>query len=320
MKRIQQHPSRQICRLIAVTLLAFAVILLPLAASAERDLAAYMCGKMFRMWVNDAADAAKLVARHMQLLLVRPDTTLRSLEEVCEKARAILMNVKELREVAKGDEGVFKTGIDLLGMLDGKSLPPGWFVRVLADIKKLSVDELKNVRPGCGVLRLHRAFSSFVDSTQSVIDGTDAGGLQNERIYLVPIKSFIGTLVLARCGRRNMQSLSEALHGADGGHLLQTYRDFESGDYVQYNLHGDDPGMTNMRMGVLATDRIKQLQRFDILVAMAAGQDMENYEMIDEEMFEHGVEHPGYSRDAEDAIGGDFEDIVRANPDAYSPQ
>ena len=159
-----------------------------------------------------------------------------------------------------------------------------------------------------------------MDSTQSVIDGTDAGGLQNERIYRVPIKSFIGTLVLARCGRRNMQSLSEALHGADGGHLLQTYRDFENGDYMQYDLHGDDPGMTNMRMGVLATDRIKQLERFDILVAMAAGQDMENYEMIDEEMFEKDVEHPGYSQAVVDAIGRDFEDIVRANPDAYSPQ
>ena len=89
---------------------------------------------------------------------------------------------------------------------------------------------------------------------------------------------------------------------------------------MQYDLHGDDPGMTNMRMGVLATDRIKQLQRFDILVAMAAGQDMENYEMIDEEMFEKDVEHPGYSKDVVDAIGRDFEDIVRADPDAYSPQ
>ena len=38
---------------------------------------------------------------------------------------------------------------------------------------------------------------------------------------------------MARCGRRNMQSLSEALHGADGGHLLQTYRDFE--DTVRAN-------------------------------------------------------------------------------------
>ena len=266
------------------------------------------------------ADAAKLVARHMHLLLVRPNTTLRSVDEVCEKARAILANVKELREAAKGDEGVFKAGIDLLEKLDGKSLPPGWFVRVLADVKKLSVDELKNVRPGCGALKLHRAFTSFVDATQSVIDGTDAGGLQNERIYLVPIKSFIGTLLLAKCGQRNMQSLSEALHGADGGHLLQTYRDFESDDYVQYNLHGDDPGMTKMRMSVLAADRIKQLERFDILVAMAAGQNMENYEMIDEEMFDHGVEHPGYSHVVVDAIGGDFEDTVRANPDAYSPQ
>lgn len=270
--------------------------------------------------VNGDADAAKLVARHMHLLLVRPNTTLRSVDEVCEKARAILANVKELREAAKGDEGVFKEGIDLLDKLEGKSLPPGWFVRVLADVKKLSVDELKNVRPGCGALKLHSVFSYFANSTESVINGTDAGGLQNERIYRVPMKSFVGSLLLARCGRRNMQSLSESLHGADGGHLLQTYRDFESDDYVQYEMHGDDLVMTKMRMNVLATDRIKQLERFDILVATAAGQDMENYEMIDEEMFEHGVEHPGYSHDVVNAIGGDFEDIVRANPDAYSPQ
>lgn len=270
--------------------------------------------------VKGDADAAKLVVRHMELLLVRPNTTLRSVDEVCEKARAILANVKELREAAKGDEGVFKAGIDLLEKLDGKSLPPGWFVRVLADVKKLSVDELKNVRPGCGALKLHSVFNYFVDSTESVINGTDAGGLQNERIYRVPMKSFVGTLVLAKCGQRNMQSLSEALHGADGGQLLQTYRDFEGDDYVQYNLHGDEPVMTKMRMSVLAADRIKQLERFDILVAMAAGQNMENYEMIDEEMFDHGVEHPGYSHVVVDAIGGDFEDTVRANPDAYSPQ
>ena len=264
--------------------------------------------------VNGDDDAAKLVARHMQLLLVRPDTTLRSLEEVCEKARAILMNVKELREVAKGDEGVFKAGIDLLGMLDGKSLPPGWFVRVLADIKKLSVDELKNVRPGCGVLRLHRAFSSFEDSAQAVMDGGDAAGLQNERIYRVPIKAFIGTLILTKCGQRNMQSLSEAMHGADGEHLQQVYGDFDNGD-AMYEPHGDDQQMTKMRMGILALDRINKFQRFDTLVAQAAGQDMNNYEMP-----EYDAKNVDYSQDVVDAIGRDFEDIVRANPDAYGPQ
>ena len=264
--------------------------------------------------VNGDADAAKLVARHMQLLLVRPDTTLRSLEEVCEKARAILMNVKELREVAKGDEGVFKTGIDLLGMLDGKSLPPGWFVRVLADIKKLSVDELKNVRPGCGVLRLHRAFSSFEDSAQAVMDGGDAAGLQNERIYRVPIKTFVGTLILTKCGQRNMQSLSEAMHGADGEHLQQVYDDFDNGD-AMYEPYGDDQQMTKMRMGILALDRINKLQRFDTLVAQAAGQDMNNYEMP-----EYDAKNIDYSQDVVNAIGRDFEDIVRANPDAYGPQ
>ena len=40
----------------------------------------------------------------------------------------------------------------------------------------------------------------------------------------------------------------------------------------------------------------------------------------DEDMFEKGVEHPGYSQDTVDAVGRDFEDTVRANPAAYSPQ
>ena len=68
-------------------------------------------------------------------------------------------------------------------------------------------------------------------------------------------------------------------------------------------MHGDDPDMTKMRMSFLATDRIKQLERFDILVGMAAGQDMENFDMIDEDMCEKGVKHPGYSKDVVDAVG-----------------
>ena len=151
-------------------------------------------------------------------------------------------------------------------------------------------------------------------ASQTVIDGADAGGLQNERIYLVPIKTFIGTLLLAKCGQRNMQSLSEAMHGADGEHLLQVYDDFGSGDYM-YELYGDDQGMTKMRMGFLAVDRLNQLKRFDILVAQVAGQDMENYEMP-----EYDAENVDYSQDVVNSIGRNFEDIVRANPDAYNPQ
>lgn len=52
----KEQSSRQIYRRLAATLLAFAAILPPLAASAESDLDAYMRGKMFRVWVNDDAD------------------------------------------------------------------------------------------------------------------------------------------------------------------------------------------------------------------------------------------------------------------------
>ena len=42
---------------------------------------------------------------------------------------------------------------------------------------------------------------------------------------------------------------------------------------------------------------------------------MNNYEMP-----EYDAKNVDYSQDLVDAIGRDFEDIVRANPDAYSPQ
>lgn len=273
--------------------------------------------RMISKTLSDVAgdpDAAKLVARHMQQLLVRSDATLRSLDEVRERARAILANVKELREVAKGDEGMVKAGTDLLGMLEGRSLPPGWFVHVLAGVKNLSLDPLKNIRPGCGALRLHSAFRSFADSTQAVLDGADAGGLQGERIHRVSLRTFIGTLILARCGQRNMQSLSEALHGADGEHLQQVYGDFESGDHL-YEPGGDNPGYTKMQMSVLAVEQIRQLNRFDSLVAQAAGQDMANYQLPD-----YDAENVVYSQDVVETIGREFEEIVRANPDAYGPQ
>ena len=111
-----------------------------------------------------------------------------------------------------------------------------------------------------------------------------------------------------------MQSLSEAMHGADGEHLQQVYDDFGNGD-AMYEPYGDDQQMTKMRMGILALDRINKFQRFDSLVAQAAGQDMNNYEMP-----EYDAKNVDYSQDLVDAIGRDFEDVVRANPDAYGPQ
>ena len=126
--------------------------------------------------------------------------------------------------------------------------------------------------------------------------------------------AFIGTLILTKCGQRNMQSLSEAMHGADGEHLQQVYGDFDNGD-AMYEPYGDDQQMTKMRISFLALDRINKLQRFDCLVAQAAGQDMNNYEMP-----EYDAKNVDYSQDLVDAIGRDFEDIVRANPDAYGPQ
>ena len=119
---------------------------------------------------------------------------------------------------------------------------------------------------------------------------------------------------LPTCFRSDWNLARVVSRGADGEHLQQVYGDFDNGD-AMYELYGDDQQKTKMRISFLALDRINKFQRFDCLVAQAAGQDMNNYEMP-----EYDAKNVDYSQDLVDAIGRDFEDIVRANPDAYGPQ
>ena len=262
--------------------------------------------------VADDPDARKLVIDHISLLLIRSNATLRPAEEVRERVRAILANVQELRALAKGDEGVFKAGIKLLSRLEGKTLPPGSFVNIFAGVNSLSVNDLKNVRPGCGVLKLHKAFRSFMDSTQTIMNGSNAGEILQEPLYRVPLKMFIGHLILAKCGRQNMQTLSDAMRGDEGGQLLQLYRDFQD-QRTGYQTAGND-ALIPMRMSILATQCADELNRlFDSLVAEAAGHDMDNDQGLDfDEEFEYD---PNWVND----VGREFEAIVQENPQAYEP-
>ena len=196
-----------------------------------------------------------------------------------ERVRAILANVQELRALAKGDEDVFTAGIELLTKLEGNTLPPDSFVNIFAGVKNLSVNDLKNVRPGCGALELHKAFRSFMDSAQTVMNGSNAGEILQAPLYRVPLKTFIGHLILAKCGRQNMRTLSETLHREEGGQLSQLYRGFQEQN-TGYQPAGNDVFIP-MRMTVLATECKDELNRFDSLVAEAAGHDMDDYQGLD---------------------------------------
>ena len=69
-----------------------------------------------------------------------------------------------------------------------------------------------------------------------------------------------------------------------------------------------------MRMTILATQCVDELNRFDSLVAEAAGHDMDNDQGLDcDEEFE-------YDENLVNDVGRELEAIVQENPQAYEPK
>ena len=252
------------------------------------------------------SDAVDLVIGHMRLLIVRLNATLYSAEEIREKAAALLANVQELRTLAKGDKAVFNAGLAFLAKLEGKALPPGAFRNIFNSVKHLSVRALKNVGPGCGPVRLHKAFRAFVEMTQDAVDRSGAGVAQQLALYRLPLRTFIGHLIMAKCGGKDVQSLHDALRGEDGKTLYLFYQDLATGA-VEYEV--EDP-MDKLRMNIMVAESNQQYSRFDGLVTEALGSDMANYQGLD---FEGEIEH---DQDYVDAICGDFLATIAKNPEA----
>ena len=255
-------------------------------------------------------DATNLVIANLRLLLVRDNATMRPADEVREKAKAILANVKELRTLAKGDHAVFNAGLNLLERLQGKALPPGAFRNIFNAVKRISVRPLENIHPGCGPVRLHKAFRAFVDMTQNVVDRSGAGVAQQLALYRVPLRTFVGHLIAAKCDQEDLQSLHDTLHGPDGETLYLFYQDLADRN-VEYDA--EDP-MDKFRMDVLVAESNLEYGRFDSLIAEAVGVDMADYGGLDfEGEFEHSPEYAG-------PICQDFLATIAKNPEAYELQ
>lgn len=133
---------------------------------------------------------------------------------------------------------------------------------------------------------------------------------QQLALYRVPLRTFIGHLIAAKCDQEDLQSLHDTLHGPDGETLYLFYQDLADRN-VDYEV--EDP-MDKLRMDVLVAESKLEYGRFDSLVAEAIGVDMADYEGLD---FEGELEHdPNYA----EPICQDFLATIAKNPEAYDQQ
>ncbi|MBQ6669197.1 MAG: hypothetical protein IJM72_03960 [Deltaproteobacteria bacterium] len=234
-------------------------------------------GKVLSAVIADA-DATKLVCKYMDRLLVTGESKLRTAEKACEKARAILANVNELRAAAKGDPRAFKAGLDFLDKIGGKALPPGVFTAVFDGVKALSVKALKGLEADCKGFELHEALDVFVKGADSIMRESGAVKALDGAPEKIPFRAFVGMLLASKCGRKDLQSLHNVLHGDTGAKLLRFYKDFSDGA-IRFGA-GQIDSKTMEAIKRLTPHYAACMQQFGGIIADVLEIDPESYEEI----------------------------------------
>lgn len=263
--------------------------------------------------VIDDPDATKRVVRSMDKLLVSDDAQLLPPEDIRKKVQVLLANLQELRSGAKDNRLAFEAGFDLLLMLFGRTLPTGMFGCVFGGVKHIPVKEFKGVKPGCGAARLHQAVGQFVKASKDLLARSGTANALKGAPERFPFQSFVGKLMLAKCNRRDLHSLHQTLHGAEGRKLQRFYEDFASGNIAAAFIDATPQELQEMRQ--LAPQYGMQMSQLDHLLAETLGPASDSCAGLPEP-----TEKIKYADEDIAGICGVFLETVQTNPAPTPPE
>lgn len=149
------------------------------------------------------------------------DETLRTEEQVRERAAGILANVIELKEVAKGNQAIINAGIDLLKVLKGKSLPLGVIRTIVQTTMKQSIGAIKALSPRSSGIKLHKAVMQLFDNSYKAAEAAKTFSALKENDEKNNVESFCIQLMLARIGETTANGIKTLLENK--GLLLTTF-------------------------------------------------------------------------------------------------
>ena len=197
--------------------------------------------KLLTVAVNAAVsdqDALNLVVAIEKDIIKRSgDGTLRTEEQVKERAAGILANVAELKAVAKGNQAIIDAGLDFLKLLKGKSLPQGMITTIVQTTMKQSIGAIKALSPTSSGMKLHKAVVQLFDNFSKATEAANMLGVLTENDEKNNLESFCIQLQLARLGETTARRIKTLLDSK--GSLLQTLYGTISAKEI--NLDNVDP-------------------------------------------------------------------------------
>ena len=185
--------------------------------------------KIALQYCNGNEDAARVVARNIDTILVTNAAALRTIDQVRERVQAVAANYAELQELSRDDPGIYEAGKHLMATLAGKTLPAGMIGRLVLAASNAKIDAIRKLSPRSPGYDIHRAVTQFRDNLMEAMEASGA-----ERAAVGPdekgaCRNFIAALMMHRCGPalRNMQGA----FGETTSKMMTFYMSISDGDY-----------------------------------------------------------------------------------------
>ena len=187
-------------------------------------------------------DALDIAVANGRRILIKGDSSLRTEEEVREKAEKLLASIAELKQAAGGNRAIFEAGKAFLVNMCGKNIPEGFMRDMVAAAKNLKIGNLKKLSPSSSGMAIHRAVCEFADNVnktlfacgaQSKLDGADEN---------VAARDFAAALLLARCSDSQARGVVAAVASGNAGLLNDLY---EMIGNWQFEKEGFTPGLVD---------------------------------------------------------------------------
>ena len=176
-------------------------------------------------------DALNVLSNNMNKILVSNTATLRSIEDVRERAEAIAENFRELKVLSKDNPAIYEAGKRLMAGMEGKALPPGMIGRLVLAATNAKIAAARKLSSRSSGFDIHRAVTEFRDNLMRAMTASGAEEATDGPNEKQACRNFFGEVMMGRCGANTLRAMQGAFAGDTPGKMLAFYEDISHGHH-----------------------------------------------------------------------------------------
>ena len=176
-------------------------------------------------------DALNVLSNNMNKILVSNTATLRSIEDVRERAEAIAENFRELKELSKDNPAIYEAGKRLMAGMEGKALPPGMIGRLVLAATNAKIAAARKLSSRSSGFDIHRAVTEFRDNLMRAMTASGAEEATDGPNEKQACRNFFAAVMMGRCGANTLRAMQGAFAGDTPGKMLAFYEDISFGHH-----------------------------------------------------------------------------------------